>query len=54
MDEGLPSHPGHAYNLLSNGGNQGKQDLKVGRTMVLLESLLVDERCTCPNEPVGC
>ena len=29
-DEGLPGHPGHAYDLPSNGGNQGKRDLQVG------------------------
>ena len=41
-------------NLLSNGGNQGKQNLRVGHTMGLLESLLVDARHTGPNEPVEC
>ena len=30
------------------------RDLQVGHTMGLLESLLVDERCACPNEPVDC
>ena len=50
----LPSHPGYTYDLLCNGSNQGERDLKVGHTMGLLESLLVDERCACLNEPVGC
>ena len=27
---------------------------QVGCTMGLLKSLLVDERCACPNESVGC
>ena len=52
--ERLPGHPGHAYDLPSNGSNQGERDLKVGRTMGLLESLLVDERHACLNESVGC
>ena len=33
---------------------EGERDLRVGHTMGLLKSLLVDERCACPNEPVGC
>ena len=52
--ERLPGHPGHAYDLLSDGSNQGERDLRVGHTMGLLESLLVDERHACPDEPVGC
>ena len=28
--------------------------LGVGSTMGLLQGLLVDERCTCSYEPVGC
>ena len=54
QDEKLPGHPGHTYDLPSNGDNQGKQDLKVGHTMGLLKGLLVDERRTCPHEPIEC
>ena len=45
---------GHIMTQTGEKSHQGEQDLKVGHTMGLLESLLVDERCACSNESVGC
>ena len=44
---------GHGHDLPSDGGHQGEQDLRVGHTMGLLQTLLVDEKCTCSNKSVG-
>ena len=51
--ERLSSLPGHGHDLSSDGGHQGEPDLRAGYTMVLLETLLVDERRPCSNESVG-